>query len=820
MPGGAGAGAGDAPGDGTGGRATALFSGIGRACIRFRWAVVVSWVLLTVAAVAFLPSLGEVIRNDNAAFLPASSPSVRAMALAAPFLTADQQTGIIVAVRADGPLTSADQAAVDRIEAAARRAPAVVTVRDAAVSPGGQARTAVVEFSPAVTGAGRAGATAVAAIRADFTDLPAGLSVHLTGPLPELVDQQRAGERTANHVELISAILILALLAVAFRSALAPLAALAPAGLALALAGPLIAESARVGVEISSLLQLLLTALVLGAGTDYGLFLIFRYRENLRRGLAPDAAIEAAVGRVGESITFSAATVMAALLSLLLASFGLYRGVGPGLALGILVVLAVELTFFPALLSVLGRSVFWPAVPAPGPARPGRWGAVAARVSGRPAAALVAGTAVLGALAVSLAQYAPSGFDPGGFIAGSDSGVGENALVRYFGASAVGDTEVVVRLPTPVWDTVTRVVTLTDGFRRTGQFTSVVGALDAEGPYLLTPQFLSRGYSLLGPPGALPIVEPAGSRVPRYAYDTYRATAQYISPDGRTLLFRVSLSAGTPGTTAALQAIPAIRRTVGAVARSVGADAWGVAGQAASAADVSAVSGSDILKIAPVVLAVLFLLLALVLRSLVAPLYLVASVAISYAASLGLAVLIFVVIGHQLGVNFTLPFFMFIFIMALGEDYNILVMSRIREEAARLPLRQAVASALGTTGTTVTSAGLVLAGTFGVLAVATSGQIRQIGTGLALGILLDTFVVRTLMVPSAAVLCGRWNWWPSRLLAEAVTVDPLAASAHLPPPPLSGTGAGAWPGTSPGLPGGGGSATGDGTPGGGPADQP
>ena len=186
-----------------------------------------------------------------------------------------------------------------------------------------------------------------------------------------------------------------------------------------------------------------------------------------------------------------------------------------------------------------------------------------------------------------------------------------------------------------------------------------------------------------------------------------------------------------------------------------------MAGQAAAAADVSAVSGSDIVKIAPVVLAVLFLLLALVLRSLVAPLYLVASVALSYLASLGLAVLIFVVLGHQLGVNFTLPFFMFIFIMALGEDYNILVMSRIREEAGRLPLRPAVASAIGSTGTTVTSAGLVLAGTFGVLAVATSGQIRQIGTGLALGILLDTFVVRTLLVPSAAVLCGRWNWWPS-----------------------------------------------------------
>jgi RND superfamily putative drug exporter len=756
----------------------ALFFGVGRFAIRYRWIVVVWWLLVTAAAVNFLPSMGNVIKNDNTAFLPANSPSVRAANLAAAFLSGDQQVGTIVAVGSHGLLTPADEKAIDRIEASARRAPDVVTVRDASVSPGGEARTAIVEFSPSTEGGGRSGAASVAAIRADFATAPPGLSFHLTGPLPELVDQQRVGARTANHVELLSALLILALLALAFRSALAPLAALAPAGLSLALAGPLIAESTKLGVQISSLLQLLLTALVLGAGTDYGLFLLFRYRENLRRGLAPNAAIEAAVGRVGESITFSAATVIAALLSLLLASFGLYRGVGPGLAIGIAVVLLVELTFFPALLSILGRAVFWPSVVAAGPERPGRWGAISARVSGRPVAALMAGTVAMAALAVSLVHYAPSGFDPGGFIAGSDSGAGEAALVQYFGASAVSATDVVIRLPMPVWSTLTRIETITEGLRRSSQFTSVAGALQADGSVAIAPQFLERAYQVLGPPGTLPVVEPSHFRVDPYVYDAYRSTAQFISPDGRTLLYRVSLRAGSPGTTAALQAIPGIRRTVADVARSVRATEWGVAGQAASAADVSQISGTDILKVAPVVLAVLTLLLALVLRSLVAPVYLVASVALSYVASLGLAVLIFVVIDNQLGVNFTLPFFLFVFIMALGEDYNILVMSRIREEAAQLPLRRAVAAALGTTGTTVTSAGLVLAGTFGVLAVTTSGQIRQIGTGLALGILLDTFVVRTLLVPSAAVLTGRWNWWPSRLYGLTVSDSDSADAAE------------------------------------------
>jgi RND superfamily putative drug exporter len=199
------------------------------------------------------------------------------------------------------------------------------------------------------------------------------------------------------------------------------------------------------------------------------------------------------------------------------------------------------------------------------------------------------------------------------------------------------------------------------------------------------------------------------------------------------------------------------------VASQAGATRYGVTGEAAGAADVSTVSGEDVLHVVPVVLVLLTLLLALGLRSLVAPLYLVASVALSYLASLGLAILIFQLLGHEPGVNFALPFFLFVFVMALGEDYNILVIGRIREESQTWPMREAVRRAILATGGTVTAAGLVLAGTFGVLAVVTTDQIRQIGAGLALGILLDTFVVRTLLVPSTAVLLGRANWWPSSL---------------------------------------------------------
>ncbi len=170
----------------------------------------------------------------------------------------------------------------------------------------------------------------------------------------------------------------------------------------------------------------------------------------------------------------------------------------------------------------------------------------------------------------------------------------------------------------------------------------------------------------------------------------------------------------------------------------------------------------------PIAVVVIGIVLALVLRSLVAPLYLLASVAVSYLASLGLAVIVFIYIAHQGGLTFILPFLMFLFLLALGEDYNILVMSRIREEASRLPLRQAVVKAVGATGSTVTSAGLVLAGTFAVFAIVGArqsggSQVESIGFGLAVGILLDTFVVRTVLVPATVTLFGRLNWWPAAM---------------------------------------------------------
>jgi len=210
-----------------------------------------------------------------------------------------------------------------------------------------------------------------------------------------------------------------------------------------------------------------------------------------------------------------------------------------------------------------------------------------------------------------------------------------------------------------------------------------------------------------------------------------------------------------------------MRKDVTRIEAEAGAVESGIAGIAPLSYDINKIADDDLLTILPIVLGVIAILLALLVRCLVAPLYLILSVLLSYGAALGLAAIIFVHIAGASGINFVLPFLLFVFLMALGEDYNIVMMARIREEAATVPLREAIQRALHATGTTITSAGVILAGTFAVSGIlGSTSQLRQIGWAIALGVLMDTFLVRTLLVPSTALLLGRWNWWPSKLGRE------------------------------------------------------
>lgn len=749
--------------------------------MRWRWPVVVVWVLAAAVVPRALPSLSSAARNENTAFLPADTAVVRAGALAVPFAHQNTASTLLVAGRPPQALTAADEAAIAGVEHALAANPHVLDVRDRGMSTDGRVRLALVELRG---GFGRAGTGTATfdSIRATIhrAGAPPGLQIHLAGELAQSVDAQAAQQQTQNLTQTLSIVFIIVLLLVVFRAVLAPLVTLLPAALSLVIAGPLIGEAAKAGLEVSSLTQIILIVIVLGAGTDYGLFLIFRVRESLAHGVEPREAVISAVSRVGETITFSALTVIVALVSVILARFGLYRGLGPGLAIGIAVTLLAGLTLLPALLAILGRGVMWPSQPRPGHEYRGAWGDVAARVIARPARTLAAGLAVFGLLALIVLDYHPAGFGSQSAPAGSDSAAGQR-LLDPFPVSVRNPTNVLIRLPYSVWTQPDRIATVTGSLQSSPAFGSVTGAVNPGGRSI-SPPLLARLYRALGPPQRLPRTEPpaVAARIPAIVYAAYLATAQYVSADGRTLQFYTSLRAGEPASTAALDAIPAARRQVRRAAANIGATTSGIAGEAAAAYDVSQISTGDLTRIVPLVLVVIALLLAVLLRSLVAPMYLILSVGLSYLAALGLAILVFVIIGGAAGLNFVLPFFMFIFLMALGEDYNILVMTRIREEAqqpddsraahsgeaggraggSREELGIAVRRAIAASGGTVTSAGLVLAGTFAVLTVAGDSQTREIGLGLAAGVLLDTFLVRTLLIPSLVVLLGERNWWP------------------------------------------------------------
>jgi putative drug exporter of the RND superfamily len=745
-----------------------VFQAIGKFSVKFRWFILIAWIIAVPVAVKTLPSLASVTNTNNVKFLPSSSASQQATTLLTPFQGKAASTATIVASTASGQLTAADNQAITQVEQSVKSVSHVITVRDQGTSKDGQVREALVGFDIASTSPDAQ--NVVDQVRAKFDQLlpsVTGVTAHLTNGLASSVDANNQNNKNKGNTQKYSLILIIVLLFIVYRSLLAPFVTLMPVILTLILSGPVIAEITKRGwIQVSPITQLLMIVLILGAGTDYGLFLVFRVREELRRGLQPKEAVVRAVSRVGESITFSAATVITALLCLLLASFGLYHGLGPALAVSIAIMLLAGLTLLPALLTIFGKATFWPFTVKTGQPTIGMWGKLADRVIQRPVVMLLVGVVIFGALASGIIGYKVGGFTTGTIApATSDSVQGANVISAHFPKASSGSESLLLTFKEPVWSEPNMLSKAQQELSSASVFQAVNGPLTT-----LTLAQLTDLHRELGAAATLSPVPAAGSKVSPALYQAYRATSAFISPDGRTVQFVATLRAGAGGSQPAINAIPKVRSTVAQVASSVGASSNGVAGQDAASYDIGRTSTNDLKRIVPVVLVIIAVLLAILLRSLIAPWYLILTVGLSYLASLGFAMIVFVHFGNQPSISFLLPFMMFVFTMALGEDYNILVMSRIREEAhGNISLKEAVTNAIGFTGGTITSAGLILAGTFAALGVAGQGnpQVQQVGFSIAFGILLDTFFVRTLFVPSIAVLLDRWNWWPSKLWRDS-----------------------------------------------------
>lgn len=762
-----------------------IFSRIGLFSVQFRWLVVLVWIIGSFAAIKFLPSISSVVKTNNQAFLPANSPSVNAGKLAKPLQNYSDTLVIVVGGTSKGTLTQADIGSFSSVERALSQVPSVVSVNTAGISPDNKAIQAQVVSNTPTSDSAKI-KSLVHDLRNEIATVsdPSGFSIHLAGQTATEVDSAANSTTQSNAAQDYSILIIIAILALVFRAVLAPIITLLPALLVALVAGPIIAEASRMGFQVSLITELLLIVLVLGAGTDYGLFLVFRMREELRKGYSSKDAVSRSLSKVGESITFSAATVIAALLSLATARFGLYKGLGYPLAIGVALMLLAGLTLLPALLSILGKAVFWPSKIRPGTTRHGWWGKLAGKLVKKPLATLMVGLIFFVSLAAMSIGNQPSGFASAtNSPKGSGSYYGNAMLKAHFPNADFNPTQIIYTFSEPVWNNLAPLNSIQQGLAKSALFKTVTGPFNTIGTKL-TPSRLGSLHSEFGDPRMLAAVQDGANRVSPILYDSYKAEFQYISANGKTVIFETTLAAGQPSSTAALHEVSAIRKEVASLGKEFGAVANGVAGQAPASYDISSASNSDLLRIVPLVVIIIGFLLAIVLRSSVAPLYLVISVVLSYLAALGLDDLVFVhMLGHK-GLSFILPFLLFLFLLALGEDYNILVMTRIREEAHDMSLKEAVASAIGATGSTVTSAGLVLAGTFAVLGFSSGGnaQVQEIGFGLALGILMDTFLVRTLLVPSIVVLLGRYNWWPSKLASDRkglVSVDSIMGEDEL-----------------------------------------
>lgn len=741
-----------------------IFSHLAGFSVRYRWPIVAAWVVITVICVRAFPSLADVAKDSQSSFLPASAPSMQAQQLAQPFQNSQHGVATLVVARANAMLSASDLQRIAAVESRIGTLRGVLHVQSFGLSPDQHATQAQVVTSLPPYGASTDAVNLVGAIRATFPSAAGGLQFHLTGSLAQYVDQDTQSRTSQTNIQTFSFLFIVVLLLLAFRAPLAALVTLIPAGLVLALASPVIAGATHLGVQVSSITEFILIVLVLGAGTDYGLFLVFRTREELRRGLEPRDAVRRAVSTVGESITFSAFIVVVALMSLIIAQFGFYQSLGPALAIGIVLMLMAGLTLLPALLAIFGRAVFWPSrarlLEQP---RPSHYARLASAVGRHRLPVVAVGALVFAAIALGQVGTTTSGFADQSAPPGTDSAAGNALIAQHYGSAGLNATEFLFRFNTPIWRHADDLQALQQSLESRGGFAAVQGPLTFTGRSM-TPAELVAAHDAATP-------------------EVAAALSRFISADGRTVQY---IAVGRGGAPLPISQVPAVRTLAAQAGTSVHAAAQGVFGIQLFAYDVNHLSSSDLWHIVPVVAVLIALLLAVVLRSMVAPLYLVTSIILSYLAALGLTALVFVHLGGQDGINFVLPFLMYVFLMALGSDYNVLTMTRIREESQRVPTAAAVPQAIGATGTTVTTAGIILGGTFAVLAFAGGGgsggsQIQQIGYGVAFGVIMDTFVVRTILVPALVMQLGRWNWWPSGLWRRAVAATDGAAGAPVEP---------------------------------------
>ncbi len=693
-----------------------MFTWIARVVVRRPWLTIMVWVIAAVIIVMFAPSLRT--SSEQSSFLPDHYESIQAMNLAQRAFAGNQQggpTGVLVVKRSDGaPLTAADQARVGQLatDLAGKRIErvAAVVTSPQAVAPNKQVQLVNIAF----TGGAEDPATiqAVKDLRAEVGSRlqGTGLQAGLAGEVASAADSQEVFDSAEQLIFLATILLIIVLQLAIFRSPIAAALPIATVLVVFLVSRGLIGVAGDLfGLRADQSLTTLLTVVLFGIGTDYILFLLFRYRERLRAGDQPKQALITATTRIGEVIASAAAAVIIAFSALSLSSLGFLHALGPSMAIAVAVMLIAALTLIPAVISLLGPRVFWPSrrwQREPNASLPRRAGDLVGR---RPAVVALASGTVMVALALSVLGFVGNYDFSQSLPDDTESALAFKDLQRGFPAGALEPTNVYLR---------------SDGGQRLDQAT-----------------VQSFAQQLATVPGVGSVQQPQ------------------LSPDGTVAQIDLLLR-DSPSSNVAISNIEDKIRPAAHRAAPAGTTAL-VGGSTAVVVDISDAIARDYRVVFPVAGLLIAIVLALLLRSLVAPWYLMAAVALTFVATLGSAVLIFQGALGETGLIAYMPIFVYLFVVAIGTDYNILMVARLREEArAGNEPRQAARLAVAHAGPSVASAGVILAGSFASLALAGVSLLSQLGLSVATGIVLSAFVMSMFLVPALTTLIGHAAWWP------------------------------------------------------------
>ena len=667
---------------------------------RTKYLVVVFWILVVAALGGLAGKLQGAEKNDASAYLPSSAESTQELNEQNLFQSKNLNPALVVYVR-DSGVTAADRAKVQADARYFATLPQVDgRVSAPVVSRDGKAIEIVIGANLGYNSDLSGFVTNVKNTAAKGSD---GLSVYVGGPAASAADEVKIFKGIDSTLLYATLAVVIVLLLLTYRSPVLWLLPIISAGVALTVAQAviyLLTQHANLTVNGQS--EGILVVLVIGASTDYALLLIARYREELRRHADRHAAMAVALRRAGPAIIASGLTVVAGMLCLLAAESNDISGLGPVAAIGIAVGLVAMITLLPALLVVFGRWIFWPVRPgfgSPEPTSRGLWSRVGQAIGRRPRQVWVV-TAIL-------------------------LGVGAMGLIGFnFGT-----------------------LTVAQSFRGT--------------PPSITAQNVLAKYFPAGSGEPVQVISTAssGNQVAR-ALTATPGIASVTSPvtkDG--LSFVQATMTPSPDSPAAYTLVDKIRTTVHDIP---GAQAK-VGGGTAINKDVESAAAHDRDLLIPLILGVVLIILSLLLRAIVAPLMLIATVVLSFAAALGISAFFFTHVFGFAGADTSVPLFVFVFLVALGIDYNIFLMTRVREESIRSGTRRGALTGLAATGGVITSAGLVLAGTFAMLGTLPLVEFTEIGFAVALGVLIDTIIVRSVLVTALTLDIGRHVWWPSAL---------------------------------------------------------